>query len=194
MSALTLQYAIQRLTNTQLTIALIGWAFIFYLHNRTLKKGEVSRLKESITKEIKDLFTWLDGAANKTCEQADGSSQKAYSELELEEELAGKITLIEFLISQINEYTHSSFLDPLWLVELRNIDTAQLISNGKVSQVDKLRQFDIIEKVETAYHEQALSSNLLKNLWVNNKDTILGAIAGLAIVALFAVLITLLDP
>lgn len=153
----------------------------------------MSRLKESITKEIKDLFTWLDGAANKTFTDTDGSIKKTYSGLELEEELAGKVTLIEFLISQINEYTHSSFLDPRWLAELRNINTNELILKGKVLQEDKLRQFDIIEKIENTYHQHALSSNIFKNLWISNKDTISGFIAGLAIIVLYATLMRLLD-
>lgn len=170
------------MTNTQLTVALIGWTFLFYLHNRTLKKGEVSRLKDSITKEIKELFDWLDD-----------TSESGYTALELEELLSGKITLIEFLISQINEYTHSDFLDPLWLAELRYIDTEELLSNKKISQQERLRQFDIIEKIETAYHEQAISTNSLKKLWRNNKDTISGVISGLAILVLFAALMQLVN-
>lgn len=165
------------MSNSQLIIALVGWAILFYLHNRTLRKGEISRLKDSLTKEIKDLFTWIEK-----------SSKKSYSALELEEELAGKVTLIEFLISQFNNYASSTLIDPDCLTKVRNIDTAKIISNEKFYQEDKLIQYDIIEQIESAYHKHTFSTNHLKSFWLNHKydfKVIIYTLAALVLYALF---------
>ncbi|MEC8324949.1 MAG: hypothetical protein VX100_02370 [Pseudomonadota bacterium] len=165
------------MSNSQLIIALVGWAILFYLHNRTLRKGEISRLKDSLTKEIKDLFTWIEKSSN-----------KSYSALELEEELAGKVTLIEFLISQFNNYASSTLIDPDCLTKVRNIDTAKIISNEKFYQEDKLIQYDIIEQIENAYYEYTFSTNHLKSFWLNHKydfKVIISTLAALVLYALF---------
>ncbi|MFT4929851.1 MAG: hypothetical protein ACI8WB_005986 [Phenylobacterium sp.] len=167
--------------NTQLVIVFVGWAFLFYLNNRTLRRSELSRLKDNLTKALEDLFDWLDETARK----------QELGALELEEALASKISLIEFRFRQLNDYAKFTLFDPTSLAVMREIDTAILVEQKKLPQHIHNQQYDILEQIEQSYHQHYFKQSFFARIWISRKDDLTGVIAGLSLSILFFILVRL---
>lgn len=170
------------MTFAQLLVVFVGWAFLFYLNNRTLRRSELSRLKESLTKELENLFDWLgETAKEKEIEEEDEKELKA---LELEDELAIKISLVEIRFRQLNDYAKFLLFNPAVLSGIRKIDTEILLKGRKLPQEIHIKQYDILEDIEQSYHQHYFKKSFFASIWLNHKDDIAGIIAGLSIVIL----------
>jgi hypothetical protein len=162
------------LKNTHIWFVLVGWVFLFYLNNRTLRRSEIVRLKENLTKDLVNLFDWL----NETV------SQQALKALELEDELATKVSLIEFRARQFEDYAKLALFDPPLLADIRSIDTAQLIDVDTLTHTIHLQQYDILETIEQSYHQHYFKKNVFARLWLNRKPQLAAMVSMLSIFVL----------
>lgn len=169
------------MSNFQFFVTLFGWAILFYLHNRTLKKGEITRRKDAIIQEVRALMDWL---------ETDIASR--LSHLELEEEIAARATLLNFSCRQLNEYTHKKLINLDWLYDISNIDVDTIYidekcssgvenSSKRVTREVKAKFYDLLEQIEKAYHDSTKPNHSSRKYWREYQYEILGLMFGLFI-------------
>ncbi len=181
----------------QFIVQIVSWAFIFYLHSRTLKRGELARVKDTLIKTLNELPTWV---ATKL--------DSKISVLQLEDIYAGKISSIELMIKQLNGHKNQ-IVDINLITKIRNIDIASYkttISTGDsehdkeerkeeerkeeerkselMFQLDTLT-FELVSHIENEYFSSLFSSFNLPRFIEAHKYPLLGATCGALIMYCF---------
>lgn len=162
-------------------IAVIGWGFLFYLNNRTLKKSEISRMKDRVIDRIEKTQEWY----IKEYWNSKSDSERT----EIEDHFSGKISNIEMRLSQINNYIGRNVFSSDCLVEWRSIDNTAANNTDKKKTIKSIHDvsFQIIDYIESRYDK----SNLPIHFSFNN-SFLIGSTLGLAICYLFLKIFTIL--
>lgn len=158
------------MTNEQVIFQFVGWFFLLFLSNRVIKRTELSRLKDQLIEQVSDLSRWME----------DELSKNSRSPLELEDFYTARITRIDLLFQQFNRLAKYKLFDEDWLLELFDLNIEEI---HKTKNIDKLHtiQRDIIEHIEISYHSALFKLNFFRNLYLNFKPELAGALFALAI-------------
>lgn len=171
------------MSNTQIILQFIGWGFLFYLSNRTLRRSEISRLKDSLVAQIKKDTDWLNSqlldAENKT--------------LQTEQLFTSRITQIDFHISQLNTYSRFKLIDENCLLSLWDLDIFQLKSSDKYTLEINDISCDLIESIETSYTNNLFKTSFIRRWWLMNKPEIFGITSILIILTLLFNILSFLN-
>lgn len=162
-----------KLTYGQVAIALAGWAFLFYLHNRTLRRSEISRLKDRLVDKVENTYEWL------VKELEDESCDR----LVLESNLSAKVTQVELRVRQLNHYVRCEIVTTENLAILRNIDVAQSNKQYLINIANEAIA-DTIESIESSYDSHYFEQSYLTRVWKSRKEDLFGAALALAVICL----------
>lgn len=140
------------MTPTQVFLVIFGWLILLLLSNRSLRRTEISRLKDKIIDNLQSLCDWY--KMESECDQP----------LKVEEYISAKITQIELRIQQFNNYCESTVISPDPLQKIREFDTTK-----KIPKSDKAYDFfsicsDLIEHVEVSYDMQFYRKSWIKRV------------------------------
>lgn len=168
------------MTSTQVAFAILGWIYLLYLNNRTLRRSEISRLKDRLVDKIEKLEPSY-------IEESDRLPTS--DPLLLEHFLATKTTHIELRIAQLNHYIGTNIVPVDKLLPLREFDTSE-------KDPSTLREIisDLIEQIEQCYDQHFVHRNFLARLWLTRKPEIFGAITALLIIVLGIETLKLIIP
>lgn len=104
-------------------LIIVGWLFTFYLANRTLRRTETSKIKDSVQTLISQYYQELCQVNSKTIDV----------DLEYEEYVAQFTSRIEFKLIQINKFLGISVFESTELLSwLRNIGEGSSIDTRHV--------------------------------------------------------------
>jgi len=159
----------------EIVITALGWGFLFYLNTRTIKKSEISRMKDRAIDRIEKTQEWYIKEYIKT--KSDSERR------EIEDYFSGKISHIELRLAQLNKYIGKEIFLPECLVDWRAIDNT---ANNEKQKQEKLKivhdiSLDIIDYIESNYDSE---NNKPINLPFSN-TYLLGLALGLASCYLF---------
>lgn len=159
----------------EIIITAFGWGFLFYLNTRTLKKSEISRMKDRVIDRIEKTQEWYSKEYLKT----NSSSERT----EIEDYFSGKISNIELRLTQINNYIGKDIFSPNCLVEWRSIDNTASDKNQKQTTLKEIHDasLNIIDYIERNYD---IHNNRKLSIPFNN-TLLAGACLGLASCYLF---------
>lgn len=152
------------MTNTQILFQFVGWAFLFFLSNRTIKRTEISRLKDQLVVQVEELTTWL----KSELENDEGSA------LTLERAYTGKVTRLDLLLQQLNRLAKRKVIDENILFPFWNLDVYSVYSTKKICEI-KVHQQDAVEKIEISYHS-LFKLSMVNNLFLHYKPEIFGVL------------------
>ncbi|SIQ14358.1 hypothetical protein [Marinobacterium stanieri] len=157
-----------------LYIAIIGWLIVLLLNNRTLKRSEISRIKDRLIDKLDSCISWLDSEIN----------SDAFEPSLAEVQLSGKATLIELKVRQLNHYVGTELLP---VSEISNIRALDVFQPNKAELLVEATETisDLIEKVEIRYDEFYFSTPLPKRLWMSHRQTMMGAFLSLLLIIAF---------
>lgn len=156
---------------SQFFALVVGWLYLFLLNNRTLKRSEISRLKDRLVDKI-----------NTECAWCINEIQRESPSNQIEQIFSGKLTQIELRLNQINHYVGCELLKERMLFKLRDIDL--LGSDSVENKVHMIysESADLIEHIEHSYDVHFVSTNILLRFWISCRLEILGALTALLIV------------
>lgn len=167
------------MTNAQIILTLLGWVLLVYLSNRTLRRNEISRLKDRLVDLLIDLQKYSLEQLNNLGGDSQTSKHAAH-----EVGFSGRVTLIELRVMQFNHYLKRPLLNPEKLSDCRGVDLLPPYNlRDKLIEVQRVTS-DFIEYVETEYGQFYFAEFSFGRLWENHRSALLGAIAGLTLVAL----------
>ena len=159
------------MTNTQIIFQLIGWSFILFLHNRTIKRTEISRLKDQLVDLIDDVGDWV----------RDEINEEYCSKVSFERAYTAKIARLDVLIQQLNGLAKCKLLNENLLLEFWNLDVEEIFINEKVDKIYRLQE-KVVEAVEASYHAEMFNKNFFRKVWLNYKPEAFGALLSVLIV------------
>jgi hypothetical protein len=168
------------MTNTQIIVQFLGWGLLIYLHNRTLRRAEIARLKESLTQQINELAVWLtnkldEKKTNSTNNKIDKNQEKV-NFLKIESLLTAKAVQLDLKLLQLNQYSRITLLTPSLLSPLRDIDINNLIYNQNVEVEISELTAELIEQIETSYANKLFNINYFRYVYLYRKPEMLGVI------------------
>lgn len=163
------------MSNSQIFLQFFGWGLLIYLHSRTLRRAEISRLKDAIVKQLSDFVEKIKSEIKK--DKVDF--------LVLEEEVSAKSTQIEFKIKQLNSYSRLEIVSPSKIASLRNIALENIKDKSLVEKTFNDVENDLIEHIESQYIEKMFKTNFFRHLYINRRPEIWGALFPLIILVLF---------
>lgn len=167
---------------TSVIIAVLGWLYLYYLHTRTLRRTEISRIKDRLVARIEEIQTWYLQQLSSDCDDV----------TLLESLLATKVTHVELRILQINHYVGRDLIPIEWLTPLRALE---VLPNNRES-VSAINQIcaDLIEGIETSYDSLFFRKNFFARFWNTRKEEILGTISGLLLLYLLFEVLSQIIP
>jgi hypothetical protein len=168
------------LTSGQLIVLLAGWGFALTQDYRSRHRNETLKKKDKIIDRIESLQKWLE----EEIKNNDFSSSQA------ETFYSGKITQIEFKISQLNKHIRREAFSSEILVNLRNIDLEK--SKNEIKHEIQKASFETTEEIETTYNEQLFSKKGISQFLAYNRHTLLGLAAGLSCITLLFIIFKLI--
>jgi hypothetical protein len=149
-------------------VAIIGWAYGYYLSHKGSSRAEVSRLKDRLTDKLEKILSWY-------VAEIENASLSA---VQIEQILTDKISQCEHRITQFNKYVGVNVIDNFDLIRLRDIDVAACLGSKHVP-VDTYSQFaDVIEKIECAYDRHYIHQSFVSRLWKEHEPELKGAFFG----------------
>lgn len=131
-------------------ISIIGWLNTFNQGVHTFSRTETSKYRDAISKDIDAFFDDLDSKFEK----------RSLKETELEDYLAGKVTILELRIKHIKTRTSAVLLSDSDLSRLRSNPIDILTSMTYKSDLTEMR-FKYLETVEINYSKWLYSMNKL---------------------------------
>lgn len=163
-----------------IVLVLIGWLLHLFLNNRSLRRAEISRLKDNIVSKTENLQDWC------VSEIREGNADHA---LLFETELSAKVTHLELKIQQLNNYIRAELIRPMELVPIREFDISREIpEHEKILEVIELAS-NLIEGIESSYCDFYYNRSILLTLYREYKAPLLGALLALSL--LYLMLITI---
>lgn len=168
---------------SQVVIAIIGWLLIVILNNRTLRRSEISRLKDRLVDKIQSIEAAidaeLDSEPNPLC---------------IENLISTRATHIELRVAQLNEYARHTLVGEEHIVQLRDFDIFSISDKSKVKIGLRSITSDLIESVESNYDSFFLKQNPFARLWHSRKPEIFGMASALLILSLFFHVLSFIIP
>lgn len=137
-------------------IAVLGWAYGYYLSNRSSRRSEVSRLKDRLVDKLDKTLSWY----------VDEVSDTAMTPVELEQVLADKVSQCELRINQFNKYVGVEIIDSSILATIRDIDVSCCIADKRAPASIYTLFANTIESIECSYDEHYINLSLQKRLWL----------------------------
>jgi len=163
------------MSTTQIVLQFVGWGFLLYLSNRTLKRTEISRLKDQLVNKIDALLKDIKTEINET--------EALKDSLKLEKSYTAKLARIDLSLQQINSLSKSVLLDGSLLIPLWDLDIVQMIDNQDFSLLEEKQQ-DVIEGIENAYHSGLFKTNIFRTLYLKYTPELMGFFVPLLILHL----------
>ncbi|WP_417442488.1 hypothetical protein [Idiomarina abyssalis] len=171
-------------------LSLIGFLVIYALNVRTLNRAEISRQRESIKSQISELLAWLKDLHF-------DSKIENYTDYQLEEMMAAKVSQIEFRINSFNQFAGKNIfeIDKLSELEIAGTDT-EASNDERNAMIYKsiLQSYDLLEYTEIKFDEYINSTNKLMRFYMRYKNEIHGLALGLNLLALWWLSCTTLLP
>lgn len=162
------------MSNTQIIFQFLGWGFLLFLSNRTIRRTELSRLKDQLVEQIEGLASWLE----------EELKNKNNSALSLERAYTGKISRIDLLLQQLNSLSRFKLLNEKVLFKFWDLDIDAIFSSKQLHELKQIQQ-DAIETIEVSYHSTLFKQNFIKKLYLNYKPELFGTVISLAILYFF---------
>ena len=158
------------MNQTYLVVTLIGWLIVFLLHDRTLRRTEISRVKDNLTAKIDELQKWIESHLHK----GDINS------ISLEKGCVGRCVQIELYIKQLNERAGYQLVSIDKLSDIKSLEFANLPTDS-ASIISSLF-CDFIEEIEESYWRVYLKQNSAKEIWSYYKYHIGGMLFSLILI------------
>lgn len=170
------------LSYTQIFFVFAGWALLIYLSNRTLRRGEISRLKDRLVDSVSLLQEKLSDKVEKLAEPP---NREELSQLEFI--VSAKATQLEFKVGQINRYVGFQLIRIDHIVQLRETDLYDPEELPMVFDV----LFDMIEHIESRYDGYFYNDRSFIKYLGHKKLELQGAVLALLVMTLYVVLFNL---
>jgi len=161
----------------QVWIAIVGWIFLFYLNNRTLRRSDISRQKDRLVERVDAIRDWYIDEIR--LDEAGGNR------MSLEQNLSAQITQVEIRIKQLNNYVKCEIVNPEILAKIRGIDNSSSRCLREIIEEVHIECSDLNESIELAYDKFLGEKNLLRRLWFSCRYELMGGILGLGVLMLF---------
>ena len=173
----------------QLLIAIVGWAFVYDISHRALKRAEISRFKDSVVAKTEELVAWYSNEAK---------SDTPLSTPQLEASFTGRVF---HLRQKLENYCSITKIAPQPLFEHINkihgfpVEFDRNNISVRLDNVHNLSEltFDFIQDIEDKYNvyiNQKFTESLIESLPIS-----LGILAGsTALLCSFHLLSFLLSP
>jgi hypothetical protein len=177
------------MTNFQIILQFLGWGLLIYLHNRTLRRAEIARLKESLIAQILEFSDWTINKLTTTEINHLGQwvtnklISKKINPLKVELLLTAKTAQLDLKLLQLNQYSRIEILPPELFSSLRDIDTDELISNENIEIYITELTSELIEIIETRYADTLFNINYFRYLYLFRRPEILGALFGICLLS-----------
>lgn len=123
-------------------IAVLGWLFSSYINTRTFKRNEASKLKDKIASLVESFFDTLE----------EKIKSRTIKETDLDDLIAGKLSLIELHIKHLNMKINLKLLSDEHLSAIRN-DPYDYLNSANGDYRKKLNElkFNTLELIEENY-------------------------------------------
>jgi hypothetical protein len=155
----------------EFVVIVFGWAFLFYLNNRTLRRSEISRLKDRLVERVEAIRSWY---VDEIRLDVDGKCR-----MSLEQNLAAQITQIELRMKQLNFYIGCEVVDFEDLASIREIDNDIDRSTQDIVESVHYEFSNLIENIEISYDSYFGVQSFLRRMWLSRKYEISGGVMGL---------------
>lgn len=139
------------MTNTQLIMTFIGWIVIFAISARTLRRNEISRVKDNLVKKIEDHLKIIDSLL-----KSDSAP------LEIETISNSRCAQVEFYIEQLNYIVRFKLISKKNTALIRELDFRSSPGND-ISSVSEIF-YDLIEEIESEYFNEYLKTGLPRRI------------------------------
>jgi hypothetical protein len=159
----------------RIVLIFLGWLLLIYLSNRTLRRGEISRLKDRVVDSITGIQEWL-------IEELQTNPSKDMEQVEAL--LSAKATQLELKIKQLNHYIGIEVLQVVNVAKIRGVDLFSVNTGALVVEVNDVF-FDVIEHIETVYDDHYFKLNPILRFWRVRKYELCGAGISMAILFFF---------
>jgi len=169
------------MSNTQILFQFIGWGFLLFLSNRTIRRTELSRLKDQLVVQIEELSKWLELEL----------ISEEHSARSLERAYTGKVSRIDLLLQQLNSLSKRKLLNEDLLFEFWDTDVDSIFLTKKLNGL-KLIQQDAVETIESSYHSTLFKQNFIRMIYLHYKPELLGTVSSLAILYLLHGIVSIL--
>jgi len=160
------------MSNIQIFFQFVGWGFLLYLSNRTIKRTELSRLKDQLIEQIEGLSNWIELELN--------TEDNKTTARTLERGYTGRVSRVDLLLQQINGLAKCKLLNEDLLFDFWNLDIDLVFSSKELNDL-KFKQQDAIETIETSYHSRLFKENIFRRIFLHYKPEIFGALLPLAL-------------
>ncbi|GIU15645.1 hypothetical protein TUM4261_32970 [Shewanella sp. c952] len=160
----------------QFCVQVATWIFLYILHSRTLRRAEISRLKEQIVDSLSSYPAWLILILNK----------EKISISDVENYVASAITRLDFQSENLNSYGKCQIFPTADLAELASIEINKqhLTSVSDKSRIERIAfdiTSDLIENTEISYAKRMHKDNSIKMLFNEYNPELKGIICMLLI-------------
>jgi hypothetical protein len=154
-------------SSLQVVLVLIGWVILFYLNNRTLRRSEISRIKDRLIERIDAVRSWY---VDEVRLDSDGLNR-----LSLEQNLSAHVSQIELRMGQLNDYLGVDILDFDSLAHIRTIDNDKSRPLQEIIEEVHVKFLDLSERIEVSYDRFFGSRWSFKKIWLVFRYELLGA-------------------
>ncbi|MCG9697440.1 hypothetical protein [Shewanella sp. Isolate11] len=175
------------MTSLQIMVQIFTWLFLYTLHSRTLRRSEISRLKEQIVESLSKYPTWLMEILEKpNIEISD-----------VDNYVASAIARFDFQSTNLNCYAKCQIFPIENLAKLGGIEIKEnhLSSTPDKKNIEKQAfniTSDLIEETEISYAKKMHNENTIRMLTNEYMPEIKGVICTLLILHMSYSLIKIL--
>lgn len=153
------------MSNSQIALQLVGWGFLLFLSNRTIRRAELSRLKDQLIGQIEELSTWFEEALK----------SNDYTVISLERAYTAKVARIDLLLQQLNGLSKRDLINTGILFAFWNLDIEAIHVTKKLINVNDFQQ-DAIESIEVSYHSTFFKENIIRRIYFNYRPELYGVL------------------
>jgi hypothetical protein len=165
-----------KMNTFQLIVQVSTWIFLYLLHSRTLRRSEISRLKEQIVTSLSTYPAWIEKILQK----------ELVTISDVENYVAAANARLDFLSTNLNRHAKCEILPAECISKL----TGVAIKDSHIASIKGIKEIerttfditsDLIEKIEIKYTEKMYTDNALKMLFNEYTPELKGAICMLLI-------------
>ncbi len=147
-----------------IVVVFVGWAFLFYLNNRTLKRAEIQKLKDSSITFLEQLIK----ESKKAFKENQGKeTPDEMASIELEELISRLVPQFELRANGLQVLSSFDGFNPVDIArELRDVDSEKILKEqGRLqnyhNQID-----EIIDSMESSYFNKFYNRSLTDSLFL----------------------------
>lgn len=144
-----------------LLIAVIGWGFTLFLAFSAFKKGEISRLKDTVISEVDSIYYWVcveveqhriinASASNRNRRYLRVNAHRCLELHEIEGFFSEKVNHLEYKINHLNLHAGRKIVDENVVLHFRRIDIVKIL-DGKKSKDLLSAMLKIKEEIHESY-------------------------------------------